>query len=177
MNRIAGARRRANAGSLARAGESVTLPGAVRTLLSAGIGLPPFLLVVLAATGAGGGGSPRTKEGSTGVAMRDSLERLYWMPGPTSGDVGNGMVFDDGGTLFIVGFHGGLDFENDGKVDLPADGIDPFLLKFSAQGALSWVRSPTAPGCQSSDRIALDRAGAVEPCFGMSRATRPGTCM
>lgn len=138
------------------------MPGGVRLLMAAGIGLPLSALLLLAATGVGGSG--RAGGGladASPILTRDSLERLYWMQGPTSGDVANGMVVDADGTLFLVGFHGGLDFENDGEVDLPADGIDPFFLKFSAQGALSWVRSPTAPGFQTSDRIALDRAGGL----------------
>lgn len=107
-------------------------------------------------------GLPASEMGSPEpAASRDSLEALYWMPGPTSGDGGEGLAIDDEGNLFVAGSHGGLDVDGDGTVDVVADGIDPFFLKFSAEGTLAWIRTGSEAGFQSTRRIAPDRSGGL----------------
>ena len=89
------------------------------------------------------------------------MERVVWFPGPTSGDSAHAMQIDRDGSIFVAGSHGGLDLDRNGAVDVQSQGIDPLIMKLRADGSVSWVRSPAAPGLQRGERLALDRTGGV----------------
>lgn len=83
--------------------------------------------------------------------------------GPNAGDSGEDIAVDRDGSVFIVGYHSGLDLNKDGKVDRPAFGsTDPVLVKVAADGERSeWVSTAAGPGFDGATAVAPDGTGGA----------------
>ena len=122
------------------------------------------LLTLAIATGISTIGHAQVAAGEARRAPATAAGGFQWvrtLKGPISGESGDDMVLDAKGNIFIAGHHGGLDLDDDGKVDLAAGGIDPLFLKLEPDGDISWLRSATGPGFDSFTRIAADHAGGA----------------
>ena len=90
-----------------------------------------------------------------------TLEELKLLSGPQSGEKGTALLFDGDGMLFTAGSHGGLDLNNNGAVDLVANGTDPLWVKSSVDGDVDWVATASAAGHHTAGPIASDAAGGL----------------
>lgn len=84
--------------------------------------------------------------------------------GPCCTDEGTDLVVDDEGSILIAGYRGSLDFDRDGKIDMPTFGRpDAFVSKVSLVDGenIGWSRGPGGPKLDRADGIASDRAGGV----------------
>lgn len=110
-----------------------------------------------------------TQPVTTAVTVPQEAEGFQWfwtLKGPLTTDAGNDMVVDEQGNVFIAGYHGGLDLDGDGTIDLPAKEEDPLFIKLSQraedQGVTTqWMRSPSSPGFHKSSAIAADGRGGA----------------
>jgi len=83
--------------------------------------------------------------------------------GPGGGDTGENLVVDKDGSIFVVGYHSGLDLDKDGKVDTPAFGsTDPVIVKIAPGGGKSdWVSTAAGPGFDGAADVASDGTGGA----------------
>ncbi len=100
------------------------------------------------------------------------------MLGPCCSDMGNDLVVDSEGGVFVVGSRGGLDLDRDGSIDIQTHG-SPDSLVFRSDPAnegpwqqeiekekrenskLEWVIGPGGPKADTSSGVALDRRGGI----------------
>ena len=84
--------------------------------------------------------------------------------GPCCTDQGIDLVVDEEGSVLVSGMRGSLDFDRDGKIDMPTFGApDAFISKVSLveDSNTGWSRGPGGPKLDRSDGIASDRQGGV----------------
>lgn len=106
----------------------------------------------------------------TTAADDPGFQWLWIWNGPVAADAGTDLVQDGPDRFFLAGTHGGLDMDEDGRVEIPADGADPvFAMLIPGQGdqlEAAWIRSPDSPGFQVWGAVAPDRSGGV---YGAAR--------
>ncbi len=80
------------------------------------------------------------------------------LAGPVGGETGDDLSVAPDGTVFVAGYHSGLDVDRDGEVELPAfGGTDPLTVKLESTGADGlWISAAAGPG-------KLDAASGVAP--------------
>jgi len=93
-----------------------------------------------------------------GGIVFDSFQTIA---GPVQGEQGTVLAVDATGNLFTGGSHAGLDTDGDGRVDRPANGVDPMWVKSSANGTPQWIATATAPGHHTAGQIIPDGAGGL----------------
>jgi uncharacterized protein (AIM24 family) len=80
--------------------------------------------------------------------------------GGTSVDVGNGIVVDAAGNVYVAGHYSGT--ASFGGINITSAGnYDVFVAKYNSSGTIQWVRSAGGTGFDSGTGIALDAAGNV----------------
>ncbi|NNM34354.1 MAG: hypothetical protein HKO53_14855 [Gemmatimonadetes bacterium] len=105
------------------------------------------------------------------AAIDDPGFQWLWIwNGPVGADAGTDIVQDGPDRFFLAGTHNGLDMDEDGRVEIPAEGADPVFAKLvSGPGDRlepAWIRSPHSPGFQVWGAVAPDRSGGV---YGAAR--------
>ena len=84
--------------------------------------------------------------------------------GPCCTDEGTDLVVDDEGSILLAGYRGSLDFNRDGRIDMPTFGRpDAFVSKVTLLDGenTGWNRGPGGPKLDRADGIAPDREGGV----------------
>ena len=90
------------------------------------------------------------------------FESVRTIPGPSGGDSGNDLAVDANGAVFVVGHHGGLDFDNDGLAEVESRGLtDPLIIESGPTGDAKWVTAPGGPEYDTGEGIAPDHAGGA----------------
>lgn len=114
------------------------------------------------------------------VRGQTSPYRFEWaksLSGPLEGESGWDMAMSHDGSVFVVGYHGGIDLDKDGTVDVeamscggpcPRASLDPLLMKISPDGDLLWLRSPDGPGYDTGRAVVADGRGGVYMTGGFS---------
>jgi len=99
------------------------------------------------------------------VRADEPAYRFEWVrtiSGPTLGDSGEDLAVDADGAVFVVGQHGGLDTDDDGRVDVKSDGLtDPLIIASRPTGDAEWLLSPGGPDYDTGKGIASDAAGGA----------------
>ncbi|MDX1394391.1 MAG: hypothetical protein R3195_08370 [Gemmatimonadota bacterium] len=133
------------------------------TTVAAGLSAPALWLLLSLAGGPRIATPPANAPATTTppAPAAPGFDRAWILNGPTSGDVGDDIVIDDEGTMFIAGSHGGLDIDRDGAIELPADEIDPLFIKIGRTSQDGWARGLESPGFTTATGVAPDRQGGV----------------
>jgi len=81
--------------------------------------------------------------------------------GDSSNDYGTGLSSDSSGNIFATGnFHGSIDLDGDGTIDLTsAGGQDAYLAKYTSSGSLAWVTQIGSSGYDAGNGITTDSSG------------------
>ncbi len=107
--------------------------------------------------------------GMLAVPVLDAAEANYrfvsvrTIDGPCCGDAGLDIAVDAEGAVFVAGHRGGLDTNDDGKVDVDTYGT-PDAMVFRAFGDsdwLDWVQGPGGAGVDAASGIAPDGQGGA----------------
>ena len=99
----------------------------------------------------------------------DSVNDYQWfwtLDGPKHGDGGSDMVVDIFGNVFVAGFHGGIDLDRDGTIDLESEAVDPIFMKLvyndtDQRHRVQWFKTGIAPGYTMQALIAPDQQGGA----------------
>lgn len=84
--------------------------------------------------------------------------------GPCCTDEGTDLMVDDEGSVLISGYRGSLDFNRDGRIDMPTFGRpDAFVSKVSLVDGdnTGWNRGPGGPKLDRADGVTSDRDGGI----------------
>jgi hypothetical protein len=101
------------------------------------------------------------------LEKNDTDFQWFWaLDGPKHGDGGTDMVVDKEGNIFVAGFHGGIDLDRDGNIDLEADAVDPIFMKMTwnendQRHRVQWFKTGIAPGYTMHALIAPDQSGGA----------------
>jgi hypothetical protein len=94
--------------------------------------------------------------------------------GPKGGEVGDDLAVAPDGSVFVAGYHSGLDLDNDGVVYVPAYGrADPVIVKLKPGGeSAEWISTAAGPGYDAATGVAPDGQGGAWVVGGFSTALR-----
>ncbi|NNF33864.1 MAG: hypothetical protein HKN68_07130 [Saprospiraceae bacterium] len=98
--------------------------------------------------------------------VNEDFQWFWTLDGPKHGDGGSDMVVDNEGNIFVAGFHGGIDLDRDGSIDLEADAVDPIFMKLTwndvdKRHRVQWFKTGIAPGYTMQALIAPDQSGGA----------------
>ena len=150
----------------------------IATLAVALVGVGTWLLATssLGATALAGVPAGTTGGDDSGSPAPQEADGFQWhwvINGPNGSDGADQLSVDDDGNVFIAGFHGGLDYDWDGVVDIESGGSvvyqgarNSFFMKLNRgpndeRVRVRWTRTPHTPADRFRTQIAADGAGGA----------------
>ncbi|MDX1394386.1 MAG: hypothetical protein R3195_08345 [Gemmatimonadota bacterium] len=121
-------------------------------------------------------GAPTDIEAPTDGGVQQAAEGYEWswvINGPNGADGADQLSVDEEGNVFIAGFHGGLDYDWDGVVDVESGGNavyrgarNSFFMKLSRGPSddrvrARWTQTPHTPSDRFRTQIAADGRGGA----------------